>query len=286
MEVLKLKILDFKYNGKYLSDFGFKVAKTIDNTFGLNREIVVGNINTIRNKPNHYGVKYTNTLPLKYLIMKDPCTNNSQGKLTIKENELREIQRWLTSPKTPKCFTLNKDDNNVREYYGVFTEVEPYEYGDLYGITVTFTCNAPYGFDKNIVTTSCETTIDLAIDNPTDELCEYIYPIIKITPNQCTTFSIQNKSDNNNIMTFNFDSIYNEIEIDCDNQRIIADGILLNLDEVGWSVYEITDYNNVNSGIFNLYWLRFVPNVNELTISGNGDFIIEYKTPVKVGGYY
>ena len=61
---------------------------------------------------------------------------------------------------------------------------------------------------------------------------------------------------------------------------------LLNLDEVGWSVYEITDYNNVNSGIFNLYWLRFVPNVNELTISGNGDFIIEYKTPVKVGGYY
>ena len=136
MEVLKLKILDFKYNGKYLSDFGFKVAKTIDNTFGLNREIVVGNINTIRNKPNHYGVKYTNTLPLKYLIMKDPCTNNSQGKLTIKENELREIQRWLTSPKTPKCFTLNRDDNNVREYYGVFTEVEPYEYGDLYGITI------------------------------------------------------------------------------------------------------------------------------------------------------
>ena len=83
MEVLKLKILDFKYNGKYLSDFGFKVAKTIDNTFGLNREIVVGNINTIRNKPNHYGVKYTNTLPLKYLIMKDPCTNNSQGKLYL-----------------------------------------------------------------------------------------------------------------------------------------------------------------------------------------------------------
>ena len=87
-------------------------------------------------------------------------------------------------------------------------------------------------------------------------------------------------------MTFNFDSIYNEIEIDCDNQRIIADGILLNLDEVGWSVYEITDYNNVNSGIFNLYWLRFIPNTNELTINGNGDFVIEYKTPVKVGGYY
>ena len=286
MEVLKLKILDFKYNGKYLSDFGFKVAKTIDNTFGLNREIVVGNINTIRNKPNHYGVKYTNTLPLKYLIMKDPCINNSQGKLTIKENELREIQRWLTSPKTPKCFTLNKDDNNVREYYGVFTEVEPYEYGDLYGITVTFTCNAPYGFDRNITTTSCETNIDITVNNPTDELCEYIYPIIKITPNQCTTFSIKNKSDNNNIMTFNFDEVYNEIEIDCNNQRIIADGMLLNLDEVGWSVYEITDYNNVNSGIFNLYWLRFVPNVNELTISGNGDFVIEYKTPVKVGGYY
>ena len=248
-----MKILDFKYNGKYLSDFGFKVAKTIDNTFGLNREIVVGNINTIRNKPNHYGVKYTNTLPLKYLIMKDPCTNNSQGKLTIKENELREIQRWLTSPKTPKCFTLNKDDNNVREYYGVFTEVEPYEYGDLYGITITFTCNAPYGFDRNITTTSCETNIDITVNNPTDELCEYIYPVIKITPNQCNTFSIKNKSDNNNIMTFNFDEVYNEIEIDCNNQRIIADGVLLNLDEVGWSVYEITDYNNVNSGIFNLY---------------------------------
>lgn len=279
-------IKDLGYNGKYLSDFGFIVAKTIDNTFGLNRDIVMGDMNTIRNTPNIYGVKYNEPLPLKYLIVKNPCEFHSQEKQRITSEELRSINKWLTSPKTPKCFTIDTSNYAIREYYGLFTEVKPYEYDSLYGIEITFKSNAPYGFDKNIQKVTCDTLKKITINNPTDELCEYIYPTIKIIPNQCTSFSIQNHSDNNNIMMFDFKKIYSEIVIDCNYQRIIADGILLNLDEVGWDIYEITDYNNVNSGIFNLYWLRFIPMANKITISGNGNFTIEYKTPVKAGGYY
>lgn len=281
-----MKINDLCYNGKKLSDYGFIIAKTIDSTFGLNRDEVVGDMNTVRNTPNHFGTKYANRLPLKYLITKNPCKNISQNKQRINEDELREIQKWLTSPKTPKCLTVDASESTTREYYGVFTEVEPYEYGDLYGIEITFTCNAPYGFNRNIKEFICNITENLIIDNPTDELCEYIYPTIKIKPNQCTSFSIQNQSDNNNIMMFNFKELYSEIIIDCNHQRIIADDKLLNLDEVGWDIYEISDYNNINSGIFNLYWLRFIPTNNSLTINGSGEFVIEYKTPVKAGGYY
>lgn len=284
--MLELKIKDLGYNGKYLGDFGFIVAKTIDNTLGLDRSVITGEINTVKNIPNHYGVKYKELLPLKYLIVKNPCEYHSQKEQRITNEDLRNITRWLTSPKTPKCFTIDASDYAIREYYGVFTDIKPYEYDSLYGIEITFQCNAPYGFDKNVQRVTCDNSKNITINNPTDELCEYIYPTIKIIPNNCTSFSIQNHSDNNNIMSFNFESNFSEIIIDCNYQRIVADGELLNLNEVGWDIYETTDYNNIKTGIFNLYWLRFIPMANKLSITGNGQFTIEYKTPVKVGGYY
>ena len=75
-------------------------------------------------------------------------------------------------------------------------------------------------------------------------------------------------------------------KINCENQRIIADGELLSLYDVCNSINELTDYNNVGTGIFDMYWLRLLPFNNRLKINGNCICNITYRVPVKAGGYY
>ena len=286
-----LRFNDIIYNNKRLSDFGFIVTRIgsvneNNNSLGVSREIIGSELNVIRDKRNIFGVKYVEPLKLPLFIIKNPCENNSQTSSKITLDELRSLLSWLTSPKSSKKMILETDEYSYREYYGLFTTIEPYDIDELYGITVTFECLNPYGFELFHNKYKCENEKEIILNLNSDEEYKYVYPIIDIELNNTDEFSITNTSDNNKTMSFKFNKQYNKIQINCENQRIIADGELLSLYDVCNSINELTDYNNVGTGIFDMYWLRLLPFNNRLKINGNCICNITYRVPVKAGGYY
>lgn len=112
-------------------------------------------------------------------------------------------------------------ENNITDIYcGKFTETEwkPMS-GGFAGLTFKFTCNSAYGKKKFSQTYSINgSKINITINNLTDELEEYVYPVLDIYQTSTTNanITIKNKTDNNNSMSF-LTRRNNHMIIDCKN---------------------------------------------------------------------
>lgn len=276
---------DFLFDNKHLRDFGFVMAQpSDDDESGLNREILKGTTNMYRSQAVHYGTKYTDVVTLPLFIIKFNCDYNDTQ---ISLFELRKLQAWLTSSKLPQSLYIINKEGVMIEYHGIFTEISPYSYNGLNGINLKFTCDSPFGYDTKIVKIQSEDAkkgITKRMFCDTDEMEEFIYPLIRYMPNTAGKISFKNNNDNGNIMSLTIPKIYKEVVIDCKLKRIVADNIPLSLSDVGWNIKQINDFNNINSGIYKMYWLRLIPERNYVDISGDGDFIITYKNLLKLGG--
>lgn len=273
---------DFTYENRRLRDLGFIMAKPEnENNFGLTREIIKGATTSCRSITNHYGVRYSDVLTIPFFIIKDICKNTD---LTIDRFELRTLQSWLTSSKIPKPLKVETFEHEIVEYSGIFSDVTPFECNNLCGLYFTFTCNSPYAFNLRCLKVECsnEETRNFMCDS--DELNESLYPIVIIKPNSIGIFSIEN-INTKEIMTFSFEKKYDVISIDCANKRIIADGEIINLYDIGWDTTELLDYNNIGTGISKLYFLHLFSGNNPLKFTGNGTFYIKCKVPMKIGGF-
>lgn len=277
---------DFYFNNKFVSDFGFVALSPEDTeiSLGVSRELVQTELTPQRNSINIFGAKYVDTLPLEFLLIKNTCIYKSQDQLIISDEELAEIQSWLTSPKTARKLTISSDDIN-KEYYGMFTEVLPFEIGKLYGIRVVFKCNAPYGFSPCFSEIKCNGTARHTLINRTNELEEYTMPVITIHSPAAGTYSITNESDGGKVFSITTKKAYNELIIDCERECITGDGQCLSYSDVGWDLNEILDWNNVGTGTYKTEFLGLLPGQNILVFNGNADFELNYKIPIKTGGH-
>lgn len=276
---------DFLFNNKHLMDFGFIMVKPSEgDESGLNREILKGTTNMYRSQSIHYGTVYTDVINLPLFIIKFNCNDRNEK---ISMFELRKIQAWLTSSKLPQSLFMVTEEGTMIEYHGIFTEISPYSFNGLNGLNLKFTCDSPFVYDTKVLKVHSDDAkegITKRMFCDTDEMEEYIYPYIQFYPNSAGEISFKNNNDNGKIMKFTLSKKYNEVIIDCKLKRIIADNKPLSLFDVGWNIDQITDYNNVNTGLYKMYWLRLVPERNYVDISGNGDFIIKYKNLLKLGG--
>lgn len=276
---------DFLFGDKHLIDFGFVMAEPNDNDeSGLNRDILKGMTNAHRSQAIHYGTVYTSVITLPLFIIKFNCDYDDTE---ISEFELRKLQAWLTSSKLPQSLYMVTKEGTMIEYRGIFTDIAPYSYNGLNGLTLKFTCDSPFGYDTKKVTISAEDAkvgVTKRMFCDTDETEETIYPYIQYYPNSAGSISFKNNNDNGNIMQMTFSKKYDEVIIDCGLKRILADGSPLSLSDVGLNTIQITDYNNVNTGIYKMYWLKLLPERNYVDIIGNGDFVITYKNLLKLGG--
>lgn len=277
---------DFLFKDKHLLDFGFIMAqpKNGDDISGLNRTILKGTMNAYRSQAVHYGTSYNDTLTLPLFIFKNSCDYDDS---IITPFELRRIQSWLTSSKLPETLYIFTSEGTIIEYVGIFNEISPYSYNGLNGLNITFTCDSPFVYETKetkVSETDAVNGITKRMFCDTDETEEFLYPYIQYYPTSAGTVSLKNNNDNGNKMSFTITDVYNEVIIDCRLKRIIADGTPLTLSDVGLNIEEITDYNNVNTGIYKMYWLRLLPKMNYVEIQGDGDFIITYKNLLKLGG--
>jgi hypothetical protein len=242
---------------------------------GLDREIQKGNMTKFRTKVNHFGTCYSGTLAFNVSIMKDPCMFSSQQDLSFTRKEIRKITSWLTSPSTPKLFHIIENeyssDFESIDYFGVISSLNTTSVnGQVVGFTFTLNCNAAFGYSQEysyLIESETEKTI--TIDNTSDELEGYVFPILNITPNETGTIKIRNNTEKKE-MQINVEE-KNQITIDCERCLISNQSNNINFEDLGWSNYG------------EIYLFRLVSGENEIKITGNCSVTIKCRYPRKVG---
>lgn len=278
---------DFHYNGGSLRDNGFMMVKAEDEeNFGLARTIVKGTITPNKSSVPHFGTQYDDVLILHFFIVKD--VQEDYRDINVKFQEMRQLLKWLTSPKLPcSLFVESYDQTDMVEYIGLFTDVMPFENDFLNGFKLTFACNSQYGFEsekRKLTVNNTEKEITKVVFCDTDELNEFVYPKITFCPTQDGVLSITNE-DTKETMKFKFSLGCKEYVIDCRYHRILGDGKFLNLYEVGWNISEFLNGDVPKNNGKYLYWLGLHSGSNRLCFKGHGTIELEYKLPLKVGGY-
>ncbi len=191
---------DFIYNKKSLSDFEYVVVsfETSDELpLGLERTIEKSQKNRFRVDSNIYSITYTNDLEFKISIMKDMCTYVDTSEQKITEDDLRKITKWLTSVTSPMWLERKNGDvvDDIR-YCGLFTNIEPFFLGELYGLTLTFSCTSSFGYTHDkIIEKELTGITNFMINNESDLLENYCYPTVELFPNANTDFFLINLSD-------------------------------------------------------------------------------------------
>lgn len=290
---------DFAFNGSWLSDFDMKMYDPEESQQFISREIDKSEISLLREIPNHYSTHYSDVLVLSLLITKNPDIYDSKLAMRLSADEVNDIRAWLESPKMPvEMRMLSVDDSLDTYYFGVFTDVQPFIISqECYGLYLTFTCNAPYGFSPLVSNTYdiSSATVNGTFYNQSSERCSYLKPIVEIVSsskfNGTEKLSIQNKSDKNNTMKITMPRNVKALTIDCAKKQITDEnGNLISMSDIGLTLPQSNNYNFVSAETFLFYWLRFVYGVNELTfIPENNRTIskvnIHVRYPRKSGGF-
>ena len=264
----------FTYNGKSSDDFDIFLASvnTISSyEMGLDQSMIVGEMNKYRNHQNYNGVKYNDVLSFEFSIVKNPC-NDSENNMSFTRKDVREINKWLTGCKYPSVLHFNDDDEYI-DYICLITSVDNESFGgDIIELKYTATCIAPYGyseiktFEKNITSSST-----FQIENNSDEVNDYVYPIITITPNETGEIQLKN-SDDNAALTINSKKKL-AITINCELQQFY--------DEIGLLSFEDLSITDISS----IYIPRLKYGTNNFTVIGNCSIKFEWREPRKVGAY-
>lgn len=261
----------FEYNGQSTTSIVDKPLMIVqfdrvvdDDTFV--RTIQKGEKTIARQDTNHYGTMYSDDTPYEFYLIK-----NDGSKFT--ENEVRKINKWLTSPTLPKPIVATTDDNETFTYIGVFTTVGwKMITGNKDAVKCQLTCDTPMCWKKESKSyTSTGSYSDVFEINSDDSEYE-IYPKISIkipSGTEKKTISIKNNNDNKTLSVLCNPNL--PIYIDCKN-CMVTDGTVtgvIDFEDIGWS------------DIGDIYWMKLKDGTNHLTISGECEVKIEYEIPIK-----
>ena len=232
----------------------------------LNLTLNKGELNPYRDTPNLYSSQYADVLKFDMTILK--CDTS-----LISPAEEREIIDWLTSPLSYSLLTIDDDDtsNGYHEDVEYFVKAinisEIVPQGDVTGLTVSFECNAPYGFSPLQTTAfSSTSSTTISIENISDELYKDYYPTIFLKAGATGTVTFKNNKYPDQIMEVKVNNAQ-QLTIDCQNGDID--------DNTGLFDYETGT---------NLVWLRLAHGINQITITGNctGEFRCRYIRKVSI----
>lgn len=275
----------FEFNYKSSDDFNLRLV-SLDHLdeypMGLSKEILRGETTLNRNVANHFGTRYESPLSFEFTIAKKDFG-------TFTRKEIADINAWLTSPKIPTLLHFVDCDEGEEyvDYFGCFLSSTNFNTSGIVMLTYTFECNAPYGWSKERVVTHQSTAVEstFTCNNDSDEYEEFIYPKIKIESTAGTSITIRNRTEYEQFtMTYPANDL--PVYIDTRNHRIYqiigGEEALVNLDNIGWDVSEVSSLGDAVEGI---YWLRLVHGQNDLVCTGDFTITLTYRVPRKVGAY-
>lgn len=268
----------FIYNGKstkdILSDSELILCtfEGIDSVTGHQRDEISGETTISRPIANEYGTQYQ-PLEIEYGLIK-------KNHKCFTDEEQRIVERWLTSPKiSQKMEILDCKESVVDGFYcGKFISTTWYPTGGGWaGLMFKFKNNTAYPMKHFEKVYNITGSGSVAVECNTDEIEEYVYPIITIrqSESQTSTVTITNTTDGSKKMSVltrrNLPMIF-----DCQN-CIPKDGTtsgIITYKDLGWE------------DVGNIYWLRLSPGINNLLVNGTSEITISYDYPFKkVGGW-
>jgi phage-related protein len=207
-------------------------------------------------------------------VLQFPLSMYSDAK-EIDAMQYSTISTWLFAQQAYKKLRICQPDMQDVYFNCFLTAPQVVRQGNIIrGFTTTVTCDAPWGWKVPKYYSYTYNPNSYSISDTVSFLNEsangfYTYPTpLKITANTFGgSVTITNITDNSRVFTLNV--LPNEVvTLDCDHQIISSTLVTYPL------------YN-----LLNQHWLRLLPGVNTLSISGNV-YKIEITTPiaVKVGG--
>lgn len=253
-----------------LSDHGMMLASfeydgSSDDSLGMTRTTIeefLGD-NPI---PVYLGDKYTDKLRPQITIVKNPCMY-SDDKMPFSEKDCRNIFRTMTGIRGYQWMkVVNDSDEDDIWFRAKINDVSVKRInGVVYGIILSMECDSCFGWSN-------ETNIDLnfsanksiKIYSNTDDLYNYIYPIVKITAKSNGTLQLRNITDNQ----------ITEIKNVKANETITIDSKK--------EIISSSMPHNLLLNDFNLKWVKLLPDENEYITNQNARVIFSYRVPRKV----
>lgn len=269
-------MIKFEFNGVNSDKYGIIITKLEDNTSLISRSVITGEKNRFRPRENHFGTMYDNNYSFTLGLSKSPCASRDNGYFT--SNEIKRINSWLTSPQLPKKFKFinNEYFDEEIEFFVVFTAVEAEHVNKPHELIFNVVCDSPYGYTPLIIhniESSSVVTTPFVISNNSDELEDYIYPLIKIKSLGYGKITIKNLTDKGEISIEVLKNV--TFYIDCKRLKIYDDtNQIISFDDLG-----ISDVDSI-------YWPRLCSGINNLEFKGAAEIEITYREPRKVGVFY
>ena len=99
----------FTYDGEDSQTHRLAIAgleQNDDVVFSLGREVLASQLNRYRNRVGHMGTRWSDVLTFNIQFIKSPCDSGSAANMYFTEDEVNEINAWLTSPDYPTLFHM------------------------------------------------------------------------------------------------------------------------------------------------------------------------------------
>lgn len=287
--------VDFTYDGYKLSDLGCMVGSVVT---GNNDSVEIGSVIKLDTAINHgsyiseiINADYPDVYTVTFDIFKKPCDSKRD---VFEDKEITWFMRWLNRKDYHRFQPIYDNEKDFYRifYMGTFTECKLINIqGQVYGFTLTFTSNSPFGYlDYQPTTYDVENRGDsfdivnpyskygetltggiLKIFDESEELgC--VYPKeFKIVLSQAGRLVIWNNFDKTDRYTEVKNCVAGEIlTFDCIHKVITSS-------EEHEKLYN--DFNYVFPRLNN----EFFDRMNEFHITLNGQVTIDYNPIRKVG---
>lgn len=267
---------DFEYNSELLSDKGCMICSI---TTSNNDAVSMGAtltfdsiVNNATNITENLRANYSENISVTFDICKKECKSGITT--TFTKEEISHFKRWLNRKSTHKFIPIydNDESYDMIYYYGTFTQIDAIVLaGEIVGLTLTFTSNAPWGFVDNTdyIVNITEANGTFSIFSESDEI-GYCYPDeMVITCNADGDLKIDNNLDTKSFKVANCKS-GEVLTLDCANKILTS------------SISHNKLYND-----FNYFFPRIVVNEaldnNIFTVSIPCSIRIAYTSTRKVG---
>lgn len=287
--------VDFTYDGYKLSDLGCMVGSAVT---GNNDSVEIGSVIKLDTAVNHgsyiseiINADYPDVYTVTFDIFKKPCDSKRD---VFEDKEITWFMRWLNRKDYHRFQPIYDNEKDFYRifYMGTFTECKLINIqGQVYGFTLTFTSNSPFGYlDYQPTTYDVENRGDsFDIVNPYSKYGETLTGgILKIFDESeelgCVypkEFKIVLSQSGRLVIWNNFDKTDRYTEV----KNCVA-GEILTFDCIHKVITSSAEHEKLYND-FNYVFPRlnneFFDRMNEFHITLNGQVTIDYNPIRKVG---
>ena len=178
-------LASFDYNGESEDELGFKTT-TVEEFVGHNPV------------PMYLGDKYSEKLRPKVTFVKDP-TMWSGDKVNLTEKECRNILRTLTGIRGYQWMKVlhDEDEDDIWFRSKICNVAYKRIAGAVAGIILEMECDSCFAWSTETdVSLNFKADKSIRIHSNTDDLHNYIYPVVTITPAVDCDIQLTNVTDN------------------------------------------------------------------------------------------